>query len=249
MPASSVSVRESRVMSEHSRPRAARDHQAVSRRARQRPRRFRPAEGEIHALLGENGAGKSTLMNILYGLYQPDEGEILLDGQPSSFATANDAIAAGIGMVHQHFMLIPPLTVAENIMLGEEPPYGGVLLDFGEAPEQRARAVRAVRPAVDPDAPVEDLPVGAQQRVEILKALYRDAEILILDEPTAVLTPQEVDELFAILARCRRRGSRSSSSPTSCTRSWRSPIGSPSCGAARRRDRADGARPRRASRG
>ncbi len=152
--------------------------------------------GEVHGLLGENGAGKSTLMNILYGLYDADEGEILLDGQPVTLADPGDAIDAGIGMVHQHFMLIPVFTVAENIVLGVEETGRLGRLD-------RAAASRAVRELaersglpVDPDALIEDLPVGIQQRVEILKALYRDARLLILDEPTAVLTPQEIDDLF-----------------------------------------------------
>ncbi|WP_437966540.1 ABC transporter ATP-binding protein [Sorangium sp. So ce260] len=159
-------------------------------------------EGEIHALLGENGAGKSTLMNILYGLVRPDAGELRRSGRPVSLRSPSDAIALGIGMVHQHFMLIPVFTVAENIVLGAEPVRGGLrggLL-------HRARASAEVRELsarygldVDPDARVEDLPVGVQQRVEIIKALYRKAEILILDEPTAVLTPQEAEELFRVL--------------------------------------------------
>ena len=164
--------------------------------------------GEIHALLGENGAGKSTLMNVLYGLYQPDEGEILLDGSPVSFSGPGDAIAAGIGMVHQHFMLIPVFTVAENIELGHERTHGGIL---GFLDRRRARAqVREVAHRyglhVPPDALVQDLPVGVQQRVEILKALIRDAKVLILDEPTAVLTPQETDELMAIMRSLKEAG-------------------------------------------
>jgi general nucleoside transport system ATP-binding protein len=152
--------------------------------------------GEVHGLLGENGAGKSTLMNVLYGLYTADEGEIIIDGQKQDLKGPGDAIAAGIGMVHQHFMLIPVFTVAENIVLGVE--HTGRLGKL-----DRARASREVRELaersglpVDPDALVEDLSVGVQQRVEILKALYRDARLLILDEPTAVLTPQEADDLF-----------------------------------------------------
>jgi general nucleoside transport system ATP-binding protein len=152
--------------------------------------------GEVHGLLGENGAGKSTLMNVLYGLYTADEGEIIIDGQKQDFQGPGDAIDAGIGMVHQHFMLIPVFTVAENIVLGVE--HTGRLGKL-----DRARASREVRELaersglpVDPDALVEDLSVGVQQRVEILKALYRDARLLILDEPTAVLTPQEADDLF-----------------------------------------------------
>jgi ABC-type uncharacterized transport system ATPase subunit len=164
-------------------------------------------EGEIHALLGENGAGKTTLMNILYGLYHADEGEILLDGEPRRLASPRDAINAGIGMVHQHFMLVPVFTVAENVMLGLEPTRGAFgLLD-------RARARREVRAlsqryglAIDPDAMVEDLPVGIQQRVEIVKALLREAKVLILDEPTAVLTPQETEELFEVMRSLKASG-------------------------------------------
>ncbi len=155
--------------------------------------------GEVHALLGENGAGKSTLMNIVYGLTKPDEGEIEVGGRQMSFSSARDAIAAGIGMVHQHFMLIPVMTVAENIVLGVEPVRDGVLLDERGA-EQRVRELsHQFGLAVDPSALVSSITVGQQQRVEILKALYRGAEILILDEPTAVLTPQEAGELFAII--------------------------------------------------
>ncbi len=165
-------------------------------------------EGQIHALLGENGAGKTTLMNVLYGLLQPDEGEILLDGKPQRFATPAGAIRAGIGMVHQHFMLVPVFTVAENVTLGLEETHALGLLD-------RRRMRRDVRDLseqyglqVDPDALVEDLPVGVQQRVEILKALRRQASVLILDEPTAVLTPSETEELFRIM-RDLRAGGRS----------------------------------------
>ncbi len=162
--------------------------------------------GEIHALLGENGAGKSTLMNVLYGLYDPDEGEILLDDAQRAFAGPGDAMAAGIGMVHQHFMLVPVFTVAENVALGHEPVKGGGMLDLAQA----RRTVREISDRfgfdVDPDAFVEDLPVGAQQRVEIIKALSRRAEVLILDEPTAVLTPQETDELIAIMRQLKESG-------------------------------------------
>ena len=143
--------------------------------------------GEVHALLGENGAGKSTLMNILYGLYKPDEGEIALKGSRVSFASAKDAIDSGIGMVHQHFMLIPVMSVAENIVLEVEPTKAGVLLDYDAAVEQVRDISTRFGLVVDPNAKVEDISVGQQQRVEILKALYRGAEILILDEPTAVL--------------------------------------------------------------
>jgi simple sugar transport system ATP-binding protein len=163
--------------------------------------------GEIHALLGENGAGKSTLMNTLYGLYVPDAGEIVVDGTPVTFAGPGDAMAAGIGMVHQHFMLVPVFTVAENVVLGHEPTTGRAgLLDLAGA----RRLVREISDrfgfAVDPDALVEDLPVGVQQRVEIIKALSRDAKVLILDEPTAVLTPQETDELIAIMRDLKAAG-------------------------------------------
>jgi len=162
--------------------------------------------GEVHALLGENGAGKSTLMNVLYGLYRPDEGGIVLNGKPITFHSPGDAIRAGIGMVHQHFMLIPVMTVAENIVLATEPRRAGVFLDYGAA-ETRVRALAGQFGfAIDPDAKVEDITVGQQQRVEILKALYRRADILILDEPTAVLTPQEATELFAILRSLNREG-------------------------------------------
>ncbi len=154
--------------------------------------------GEVHALLGENGAGKSTLMNILYGLYRPDAGELLLNGKRVEFSSARDAIGAGIGMVHQHFMLIPVMTVAENIVLGVEPRHN-LLLDERTA-ERRVRELsERFSLAVDPTALVSDITVGQEQRVEILKALYRGADILILDEPTAVLTPQEAHELFGII--------------------------------------------------
>ena len=160
----------------------------------------------MHALLGENGAGKSTLMNILYGLYRADEGEILLDGKPVAFASAKDAIQAGIGMVHQHFMLIPVMTVAENIVLGTEPVRDGVLLDYKAADERVRELSTQFGLAVDPEAKVERITVGQQQRVEIVKALYRGAEILILDEPTAVLTPQEAGELFGIVRSLQAEG-------------------------------------------
>jgi general nucleoside transport system ATP-binding protein len=159
---------------------------------------FDVRRGEVHALLGENGAGKSTLMNILYGLYKPDGGEIRLNGKPVSFTSAREAIQAGIGMVHQHFMLIPVMTVAENIVLGIEPSKG-LLLDERGA-ERRVRELsEQFGLAVVPEALVSDITVGQEQRVEILKALYRGADLLILDEPTAVLTPQEAGELFGII--------------------------------------------------
>jgi simple sugar transport system ATP-binding protein len=155
--------------------------------------------GEVLALLGENGAGKTTLMNVLYGLYEPDSGTVSIDGQPIEFKTTRDAIAAGIGMVHQHFMLVPVFTVAENVILGQEP--SGAL---GVIDEEAARTtVREISKRyglqVDPDAVIEDLPVGLQQRVEIIKVLNRKAKYVIFDEPTAVLTPQEVEEFFEIV--------------------------------------------------
>ena len=162
--------------------------------------------GEIHALLGENGAGKSTLMNILYGLSRPDEGEVLLDGQPVEIADPADAIARGIGMVHQHFMLIPVLTVAENILLGAETMSNPIFLDRQEARRRIIDLGERFGFEIDPDARVENLSVGWQQRVEILKALYRQARILVLDEPTAVLTPQETVEIFAVLRRLAAEG-------------------------------------------
>src|SRR5919106_967268 len=162
--------------------------------------------GEVHALLGENGAGKSTLVNILYGLYHPDEGEIFLKGQPVKMSSPREAIDHGIGMVHQHFMLIPVMTVAENIVLATEPTHSGVLLDYDLARKRVVDIAQAFKFAVNPDARIENISVGQQQRVEILKALYRDADILILDEPTAVLTPQEAEELFTILENLKREG-------------------------------------------
>ena len=155
-------------------------------------------KGEIHALLGENGAGKSTLMNQLYGLIRPTSGEILVGGKPVSFSGPRDAIAAGIGMVHQHFMLVEPFTVTENIVLGNEPEKG-IRLDMADARKKVLEISEKYGFSVDPDARIEDISVGMQQRVEILKTLYRGAEVLILDEPTASLTPQEILELMRIM--------------------------------------------------
>src|SRR5215207_861468 len=161
--------------------------------------------GTIHAIVGENGAGKSTAMRIAYGFYTADSGEILVDGEPRQIQTPHDAIRLGIGMVHQHFMLVDTMTVAENIVLGAEP--GSVAaIDLAKASEEIRALSNEFRLSVDPHAFVHDLSVGQQQRVELLKALYRHARLLILDEPTAVLTPQEVEEFFAILRRMREQG-------------------------------------------
>ena len=163
-------------------------------------------KGEVHALLGENGAGKSTLMNVVYGLYHPDEGQILINGKPAELGSPKAAIENGIGMVHQHFMLIPVMSVAENIVLATEPTHNGIFLDYAAA-EKRVREISSrFGLAVDPRAIVQDITVGQQQRVEILKALYRGADILVLDEPTAVLTPQEAQELFAIVRSLTEQG-------------------------------------------
>ena len=162
--------------------------------------------GQIHALLGENGAGKSTLMNLLYGLYQPDVGRIVLDGAEQSFSGPGDAMDAGIGMVHQHFMLVPVFSVAENVVLGNEPSTRFGSLDLATARERVREISARFGFDIDPDATIEDLPVGIQQRVEIVKALAREAKVLILDEPTAVLTPQETDELMAIMRQLANEG-------------------------------------------
>lgn len=156
-------------------------------------------KGEIHALLGENGAGKTTLMNILYGLYNPDEGEIYVNGEKMVVRSPIDAIKAGVGMVHQHFMLVPVFTVTENVMLGEEYVKAGGILDRAKAAEKIREISNTYNLDINPDAYIKDIPVGMQQRVEIIKLLFREANILIMDEPTAVLTPQEVDELFKIM--------------------------------------------------
>jgi len=164
------------------------------------------ADGEIHAILGENGAGKSTLMNIVYGLLSPDEGTISVDGKVVSIDSPLDALAAGIGMVHQHFMLIPVFTVAENIVLGHEKTKGPGLLDLEAARKEILRVSAEFNFDIDPDALVENLPVGLQQRVEIIRALIYDAKVLILDEPTAVLTPQETDELLRNMKKLKAAG-------------------------------------------
>ena len=167
---------------------------------------LRVETGEIHAILGENGAGKSTLMNILYGLLNPDSGQILVDEQPVTISEPSDALAAGIGMVHQHFMLIPVFTVAENIVLGHEKVKGLGVLDLDQARAEITRISQDFNFDVDPDAIVETLPVGIQQRVEVIRALIYNAKVLILDEPTAVLTPQETDELLQVMKNLKKRG-------------------------------------------
>src|SRR5689334_24462014 len=166
---------------------------------------FSVPPGTIHAIVGENGAGKSTAMRIAYGFYMADSDEILLNGQPQQIRTPHDAIALGIGMVHQHFMLVEPMTVAENIVLGAEPG-NAASLDLKKAAAEIRKVSDEFKLSVDPHATIESLSVGQQQRVELLKALYRHAQLLILDEPTAVLTPQEVEEFFVILRRMREQG-------------------------------------------
>jgi len=168
---------------------------------------FELAEGEIHVLLGENGAGKTTLMNILYGLYQQTSGEIFIRGEKVVMKNPNIAIEHRIGMVHQHFMLVPPFTVTENIVLGNEPnKYGKLRMDMDKARERVIKLSNDFGLEIDPDLKVQDISVGLQQRVEIIKALYRGAEILILDEPTAALTPQEIDELGEIIKKLTAEG-------------------------------------------
>jgi len=163
--------------------------------------------GSVHALLGENGAGKTTLMNVLYGLYEPTAGTVVVDGEERTFDSPRDAIDAGVGMIHQHFMLVDPMTVTENITLGNEPrKFGGLSVDRERAREEVVELSERYGFDVDPDARVADVSVGVQQRVEILKALYRGADVLILDEPTAVLTPQEVEDLFAVLEELTEQG-------------------------------------------
>jgi ABC-type uncharacterized transport system ATPase subunit len=166
---------------------------------------FKVAPGTIHAIVGENGAGKSTSMRIAYGFYTADSGEILINGEVREIRTPHDAISFGIGMVHQHFMLVEPMTVAENIVLGAEPG-SATSLDLKQAAEEIRKLSNEFKLKVDPNATIETLSVGQQQRVELLKALYRRAQLLILDEPTAVLTPQEVEEFFAILRSMRAQG-------------------------------------------
>jgi ABC-type uncharacterized transport system ATPase subunit len=167
---------------------------------------FQLEKGEIHALLGENGAGKTTLMNILYGLYAPDEGQIVVDGQPVTIRSPHDAILKHIGMVHQHFMLVPVMTVAENIIIGDEVTRRGSFLDLKRAGQRIRQLSAQYELDIDPDALVADLPVGVRQRVEIVKALYRQADILILDEPTSVLTPQEAESLFRTIFSLAKQG-------------------------------------------
>jgi len=185
-------------------------------------------KGEIHALLGENGAGKSTLMSVLFGLYQPEKGVIKKNGKEVKIQNPNDANALGIGMVHQHFKLVECFTVLDNIILGVEDTRHG-FLQKDAARKKVMQLSEKYGLKVDPDALVSDISVGMQQRVEILKMLYRDNEILIFDEPTAVLTPQEIDELMEIMRASRPRARASCSSPTNSTRSWPLLTAAPSC--------------------
>jgi len=167
---------------------------------------FSVCKGEIHALVGENGAGKSTLMSILYGLYQADSGKIFINGKKVSIDNPNVAINLKIGMVHQHFMLVPPLTVTENIILGMEPKKNNIFIDMENATKRVEELSKSMGFKIDSKAKIENISVGIQQRVEIIKVLYRGAEILVMDEPTAVLTPQEVEELFEILRSLKKQG-------------------------------------------
>ena len=167
---------------------------------------FSVYKGEIHALVGENGAGKTTLMSILYGLYQADSGEIRINGKKVNIANPNVAIQLKIGMVHQHFMLVPPLTVTENVILGMEPKKNNIFIDIKNATKKVEEISKGIGFKIDPNAKIENISVGIQQRVEIIKVLYRGAEILVMDEPTAVLTPQEVEELFGILNSLKKQG-------------------------------------------
>lgn len=162
-------------------------------------------KGEVHALLGENGAGKSTLMNMLYGLFQPTDGQIFINGEEVKFKDPNDAIKKGLGMVHQHFMLIQPFNIVENIVLGMEPSKG-ICLDMKKARKDVVNLSEKYGFSIDPDAKIQDVTVGTQQRVEILKVIYRGADILIFDEPTAVLTPQEIEELVGIINNLKNSG-------------------------------------------
>ncbi|KPN31374.1 putative ABC transporter ATP-binding protein [Halolamina pelagica] len=172
--------------------------------------------GSVHALLGENGAGKTTLMNVLYGLYKPTSGTVVVDGQERTFDSPRDAIDAGVGMIHQHFMLVEPMTVTQNVVLGNEPrKWGGLAVDRERAREAVAELAERYGFDVDPTATVADLSVGEQQRIEILKALYRGADVLILDEPTAVLTPRRSRSCSRCSTNSPRPARRSSSSPTS----------------------------------
>jgi len=179
---------------------------------------LRVEKGRIHALLGENGAGKSTLVNILFGLYRADRGEVRVAGEVVELNRPRDAIDRGIGMVHQHFQLVPVLTVAENVVLGDEPSHSHTVLNVGAAKRAVQELGERYGLEVDPEAVVEDLPVGTQQRVEILRSLYRRADVLILDEPTAVLTPQETDQLLEVLRGWPTREWPSCSSLTNCGR-------------------------------
>ena len=180
--------------------------------------------GQVLGLLGENGAGKSTLMNVLSGLYAPDAGQIIVDGTEVEFSGPGESIAKGIGMVHQHFMLVPVFSVAENVILGNETVGFGDYLNLNEARQKVKEISKAYGLHVPPDVLIEDLPVGLQQRVEILKVLFRSANVLILDEPTAVLTPQEVEAFFGMCGRCAMLGRPLYLSPINCMKFLRSPI-------------------------